>query len=261
MSLDDPCLKKEGKNKKFSGKRTLVMTQKLLDSTASSSPQREVHCADARVWLDAHPLPEHASVITSLPDWSEFQGKWTLSEWKQWFEDSVAQVLRVTPANGIAVFFQTDIKVEGEWVDKAYLCQKAAEKQGTTLLWHSVVCKVAPGNASFGRPGYSHLLAFSKSVRAEIAKSLPDVLPQTGEVTWARGMGVEAVKHACKWIRAHTQSSLIVDPYCGHGTVLAVANAEGFDALGVELGGSRASKAERLCLSADGKLELTELRY
>jgi tRNA G10 N-methylase Trm11 len=39
---------------------------------------------------------------------------------------------------------------------------------------------------------------------------------------------------------------VVVDPFCGHGTILAVANEHGLDAVGVELSAKRARKARRL---------------
>jgi len=234
------------------------MTTTTQDS--STDPQslfrkREVHVADAMMWLEQNPLSARTSIIASLPDWSEFSNRMSLLEWKNWFQDAVNRVLISTPDQGVAVFFQTDIKVEGEWIDKAYLCQRAAEESGHALLWHKVVCKAPPGNATFGRPGYSHLLAFSRTIRADVSQSTADVLPQTGEVTWARGMGVDACRAACRMIQTHTDSDTILDPFCGHGTVLAVAESLGFRSIGVELGASRARKARQLILSPSGELE------
>jgi DNA modification methylase len=40
----------------------------------------------------------------------------------------------------------------------------------------------------------------------------------------------------------------VVDPFCGHGTVLAVANAMGFDALGIDLSVRQCRAARRLTL-------------
>jgi hypothetical protein len=42
---------------------------------------------------------------------------------------------------------------------------------------------------------------------------------------------------------------MIFDPFCGQGTVLAMANALGMIALGIEISPKRAKKAERLDLS------------
>ncbi len=185
------------------------------------------------------------SFIPSLPDYSEFPSM-SLNEWKEWFIGAARAVFDACPPEGVAIFYQTDLKHEGVWVDKAYLCQRAAEQAGADLLWHKTVCRVAAGNVTFGRPAYSHLLCFSRGVRAVVSKSTADVLPEMGEVTWTRGMGVQACATACRFVLSHTVTRTVVDPFCGHGTVLAVANELGMDGIGVELGGKRAERARLL---------------
>ena len=58
--------------------------------------------------------------------------------------------------------------------------------------------------------------------------------------------GVEACRQACSYLRDDTTTSIVVDPFCGHGTVLAVANTYGFDAVGVDLSAKRCRAARRL---------------
>lgn len=206
---------------------------------------RTVHNQDALEFLEASPVFAGCSFVTSLPDASEFP-KLSLDEWKAWFIRAVSLVLSRCPDDGVSIFYQTDIKREGGWVDKAYLCQKAAESLGHALLWHKIVCRMPPGMTSFGRPGYTHLLCFSRGVRAEIPASTADVLPAAGETTWTRGMGDEACLVACRFILSETKTRTVIDPFCGHGTVLAVANELGLAAIGVEIGAKRAKMARNL---------------
>lgn len=208
-------------------------------------PQRTVHCADALAWLEAQGVLAGCSLITSMPDVSEFPS-FSLAEWKDWFVRTAGLVLSRCPDDGVTIFYQTDIKKDGTWVDKGYLVQKAAEQSGHALLWHKIVCRAAPGGVTFGRPAYSHMLCFSRGVRADLSKSTADVLPQAGEVTWTRGMGVQACLAACRYVLENTPTRTVVDPFCGHGTVLAVANDLGLDAIGVELSRKRAKKARTL---------------
>ncbi len=207
--------------------------------------RRTVECADALEWLSGREALAGGSVITSLPDVSEFPAL-SLAEWKQWFIRAAALVMAKVPAEGVAIFYQTDVKKAGAWVDKGYLISKAAEEAGCETLWHKVVCRRAPGTVTFGRPAYSHMLCFSRGVRVDLGRATPDVLPEAGEVTWTRGMGVQACLAACRFIQEHTPTRTVVDPFCGHGTVLAVANALGLDAVGVELSRKRAKKARAL---------------
>jgi hypothetical protein len=56
-------------------------------------------------------------------------------------------------------------------------------------------------------------------------------------------MGVLACREACEFVRSETPTRTVVDPFCGFGTVLAVANALGLNAVGVDL-------SERMCRRA-----------
>jgi tRNA G10 N-methylase Trm11 len=44
---------------------------------------------------------------------------------------------------------------------------------------------------------------------------------------------------------ASLDARVVVDPFCGFGSILAAANAHGLDAIGVELSRRRAAKARR----------------
>lgn len=215
------------------------------------APQRTVHCADALAWLKEREVLAGCSLIASLPDVSEFP-QLTLAGWKDWFVSTAALVLSRCPDDGVTLFYQSDVKKEGTWVDKGYLVQKAAESLGHALLFHKVVCRAPAGQTTFGRPAWSHLLCFSRGVRVDLSRATPDVLPRAGETTWTRGMGVEACRTACRFVLENTSTRCIVNPFCGHGTVLAVANELGLDAVGVELSRKRAKKARALRMPLGG---------
>lgn len=207
--------------------------------------ERTVHCEDALEWLNARESLAGASLVASLPDISEFHST-TLAEWKLWFERTAALVLSRTDPRGVAVFYQSDIKHEGEWVDKAYLCQKAAESLGHKLLWHKVACRSAPGIPTYARPAYSHIVCFSKELRLtnEMMPAV-DVLPTVGEKTWERGMGIEACLTIARFVKEHTPSRTLVNPFCGEGAMLAAANAVGLNAIGIERSAKRAALARK----------------
>ncbi|MBT9583246.1 SAM-dependent methyltransferase [bacterium] len=210
-------------------------------------PLRTVHCEDALAWLQAHGVLAGCSLVTSLPDYSEFPSL-TLNQWQDWFVEAAASVLASTPADGVTVFYQSDIHRDGVWVDKGYLCQKAAEGAAHSLLWHKVVARVPPGSSSGTRPGYSHLLCFSQGLRHAGHRSSPDVLPSAGPSSWARGMGLDVCHLICRYLRRHTPSHTLVAPFCGHGLVLAVANSVGLHAVGIERSPKRARRALQAAL-------------
>ena len=217
------------------------------------TPTRVVHQEDALAWLAARGVLAGCSVITSLPDASELPAL-TRCAWEAWFVDAAARVMASVPRDGLAVFYQTDTKAEGRWVDKAQLVARGAEHTGAQLVSHRIVLRAAPGEITRGRAGYSHLVAWAYGDADAIAarvrsEAMADVIPAAGATTWTRGMGVEACRAACEAVLRLTPTRTIVDPFCGHGTVLAVANAMGLDAIGVELGARRARKARTLTLA------------
>ncbi len=206
---------------------------------------RTVHQTDGVAWLEANPLAPGSSIITSLPDSSEIPSL-KFDGWRHWFINAVKTCINACPDDSAAIFFQTDVKREGAWVDKGFLCQLGGEAAGARLLWHKVVCRAPAGTITFGRPAYAHLLAFSKGLTADLDKSTADVIPRLGKMTWARAMGIEACVVACRFLLDNTTSRTVVDPFCGLGSALAVANALGMDAVGVELSRKRAEKAREL---------------
>lgn len=222
-----------------------------LDAEGPRAPSREVIQADARIWLAENAADPLDAVVTSLPDVSELPELGPgLEGWKRWFVETAAQVLRWTAPGMPCLFFQSDIRHHGQWVDKAYLVQRAAELVGATLVFHKIVCRHAPGTLTQGRPSYSHLLAFSSGEPVIPKKPSADVLPDAGEMPWSRAMGTRACEAACRFLLNETPAKRVVDPFCGKGTVLAVANALGLSALGVELSGKRCRAARKLDAAA-----------
>jgi hypothetical protein len=186
-----------------------------------------------------------ASVITSLPDVSEvptlgFDG------WRSWFAEAAAAVMAAVPADGVAIFFQSDIRRGGIWVDKGALVAAAAAALGMESLFHKVVCRLPPGSVTFGRASYSHLLGFGRPPRAAPTRGSADVLSEAGFKPGTKSMGVKACVEACRFVLAETPTRTIVDPFCGWGTVLAVANALGLEAVGVDLSVRMVRKARLL---------------
>ena len=219
----------------------------MPDSTPPSppAPTRTIHVGDGVAWLAERALPATHAVVTSLPDSSEMPSM-TFDAWRAWFIDTVALACAQTSETAPAIFYQTDVKREGRWIDKAHLVALGAERAGAACVFHKIVCRAPAGTATFGRPGYAHLLAFSRSLRPSLDESTADVLPGLGEMTWPRAMGTAACEEACRFLLRSTDCRVVVDPFCGLGTALAVANAYGLDAVGVERSAKRAERARRL---------------
>lgn len=208
---------------------------------------RVVHHADAISWLRDQPTLAGCSIVTSLPDVSEVG--LPLDRWKTWFVDAARLCITKVPDDGVAIFFQTDIKKAGAWVDKGQLVAEAAAREGVRLLWHKIVCRRPPGTVTFGRPAYSHLLCFSRALPLDLSRATADVIADPGTSTWTRGMGHLVCRTVCAFVRDCTPTQTVVDPFCGQGMVLAAANALGLNAVGVELAAKRAQKARNLSVT------------
>jgi hypothetical protein len=208
-------------------------------------PERSVFHADALAWLRAHaPLPG-GSVVTSLPDVSEVPAL-GLEGWRRWFGEAAAATVEAVGDQGAAIFFQSDVRHGGLWIDKGALVIRAAESAGARLLFHKIVCRKPPGTITIGRASYSHLLGFARVLRPSLRSCTADVLADAGFMPGRKSMGVAACVDACRFVLAETTTRTIIDPFCGYGTVLAVANALGLDAIGVDLSARMCRRARTL---------------
>jgi hypothetical protein len=215
----------------------------------ASGANRQVFHADAIAWLTSHAPLSGCSVVTSLPDAAELP-RLTFSAWRDWFVAAAALVLRSIPPDGMAIFFQSDVLHRGLWVDKGALVSEAAHREGADVLFHKIVCRKPAGSAAFGRATYAHLLGFGRGLRPSHSHPRVHVLPDGGFRPGAKSMGVLACRDACLEIMRGAPSRTIVDPFCGFGTVLAVANLLGLDSIGVDLSVRMCRKARGLVVTA-----------
>src|SRR5690606_36074745 len=146
-----------------------------------------------------------------------------VAHWREWFVEVVRLCCDRISDNAVAIFYQTDVKHEGAWIDKAYLVHRGAEAADSRCLWHKIVCRVEAGHTTFGRPAYAHLLCFSRSLRLDPGRSTADVIPERGDMRWARAMPSRACEVAVEFLCRDTQCRRVIDPFCGHGSILAVA--------------------------------------
>jgi hypothetical protein len=195
-----------------------------------------------------------ACAVTSLPDVSEVGT--SLAVWRAWFFEAVGLVVAAVPDESAALFFQSDIKRDGEWIDKGAMVIRAAEEAGARVLFHKIVLRRPAGMLTAGRPGFTHVIAVSRAMKCPDMLPIPDVIADAGEQKWVRAMGVRAAGHAVRFARDFVGPVLgrvpvVVDPFCGVGTVLAVANVLGLEAIGVEKNRKRAEEARALVVRAE----------
>jgi hypothetical protein len=204
---------------------------------------------DAIEWLAAHPSLADASVITSLPDISELGV--SLERWREFFLAAARACMLTAADDGLSVFIQTDNKRDGRWISKAGLLLGVADELDIPLIFHKIVCRQPPGTRIHGRPGYTHMLAFSRRAIDDADHPSPDVLPDLGDMPWSHSIGTRAATAAVDAVRRTSPGTRrIVVPCCGIGTILAVANERGFDVIGIERNRKRADAARTFTLGS-----------
>lgn len=242
---------------------------------------REVHCVDALQWLSSFEnenFPQGSSIFTSIPDISEipemFSGGPTLKvqEYESWFEEVVYLVLSKIQYGSYAIFLQSDVRVcdnNGNlacWIDKSALCNRAAVRLGNCrLMWHKMcLLPNAATKRSLGRPSYSHFVCYVKTLPTPPieTKWFPNMFPRyeleefptpdifaRGEMVWPKGIGLNTAIMGCAFLKKIAKADIVVDPFCGMGTVLAVANFYGMKSIGVDISPKRCKTSLALNLS------------
>lgn len=200
---------------------------------------KTIVCADALQWLQDK--RDVGAIVTSLPDAEEIG--LDVTAWEAWFTRAVGLSVAAASASAPAIFYQTDRKAAGSLYSKAALVIAAAQGAGARVLWHKIVLRRDVGMIDIHRPGYTHLIAVS--LQGKPGKPTPDVIGR-GRMIYPNAMGLNAAAFAVRFARQ--SSGTIVDPFCGRGTVPAVAEAMGLDAIGVDIDQAQCDHAQRLKL-------------
>ena len=188
-------------------------------------------------------LPQNFHIVSSLPDVSEVRPRLTPLEYETWCANVVERMLDLLPPDSVCILYQTpgrDSAEGGAWLDKGFLCQLGARAAAAACVWQKVVLPNpdAVGLRQSGtRVGFINLLCFSKRHRVPRDHVAVDVVADRGHMTFANAMGEAACSVAieyCKQLVGDAEPT-IVDPFCGHGSVLAVANALGLPSVGMEI--------------------------
>lgn len=183
------------------------------------------------------------AIVTSLPDANELG--WAIVRYAPWFRQAATLCLEHVKDSGVCVFYQTDRRHAGHVLSKAAMLIETARATGSRMLWHKIVLRRRPGAADLYRPGYSHLLAFSRRMKA--GQATPDVFEPDASLH-RNGMHLNATRWVVQYTARHAGSDLLIDPFCGEGTVLALAEQYFDRVIGID--------ANRRCVTRSRRLRL-----
>lgn len=208
----------------------------------------EIICGDSLGYL-VH-KKDVGAIVTSLPDAVEMG--MDFEEWVQWFHLASMRCMCAANSDAPSIFFQTDRKVHGTLASKAEILLRAARDVNVKLLWHKIVLRREPGKLDIFRPTYSHLMAFSRTGTS--GTPTPDVM-ERGRMVYPNAFGLTPAKLSIDFARKTTNR--LLDPFCGRGTIPALAEAMGMKAVGIDIDPSQVEHARRMKFRASEEIKLT----
>lgn len=214
-------------------------------------PRRRIICTDALPWLNEN--KGLGAIFTSLPDYEAADyGSWRGSHecnpveyYEQWFIDAAHACMQATAPGCPTIFYQTDRKHDRELISKTALLSYAAylyADDRRPLLWHKIIERK---NVDRYRPGIIHMMAFGDAKK----KCGPGVATadifKRGDAYEKDSFSYQAIRVALNFCSRKTDT--IIDPFCGTGSMLAIANEEyGMNAIGIDIDSDKCVIAQSL---------------
>lgn len=177
-------------------------------------------------------------IITSIPDFSEMN--MSLEDWIFFLDKTINLIIKSLSENGIAFFYQTDRKYNGQIIDKKSLITKYFQENGYNTIFSKIVLKQSPETINLYRPTFSNLFGFSKKIKT--SKATPDVIFQ-GKMLYNNAMGYNACNSCIDFLKFKNINKTIVDPFCGQGSILKIAKDNGFNYIGCDIDKNQTSIA------------------
>jgi len=188
---------------------------------------RLVLCADALQTLQKRDL-EPCNIITGMPDNTEMK-----LDYKQYeeYRHKILPLIFELGKDNVLIFTQTDKKAtyNGEWFNKTNILYQYAQKYNVNLVFHEVA--LYANEPSF--PEYQHFICFSNRLGPRQSNTI-----LAGNKVYKNGtpFGILA---KCMGLfskfKHQLGSNIILDPFCGRGTVLAMFNTLGFETIGIDI--------------------------
>jgi hypothetical protein len=200
----------------------------------------EYHVADARVWMQGK---RHlGAVCTGIADAAEIGA--TLEQWLDWCRECLGLAMALATPGCPVVMCLTDRKADGQTYSKAEMVFAAGRACGYKLLWHKIAIRKGVGKTDLHRPGYTHMIAMGDAT-CKPGSATPDVI-EHGRLIYPNALGLTAAKLCVSYCLQ--SSKVVVDPFCGRGTIPAMVSALGGHGIGVDILQSQIALAKQLVI-------------
>lgn len=202
------------------------MTEEVIEY--HRTPERWVICADAYQYIKASDGGFKA-VICGVPGLAETGLEW--EDWQEWANFHISAICEKMDPNGVFMVYCTDRRKNGRLLDRQHVLSAYAQASGLRPIFHKIILRRDPGKSDLFRPAYSNLIAFSKNITA--GSPTPDVI-HAGRMEYKNAIGANASRFAMEFFGRKTDTETVLNPYCGSGSVLKIANEYGFRAIGID---------------------------
>lgn len=202
----------------------------------------EIIYGDGIQWARDH--PDEGAVVTSAPDPANMIASNGTDPWR-FFRDCIRAAFATCRPDAPAIFIQTDRRENGT-VSKAEIAFEVAREceMSVRLLWHKIALTRGVNQTDLHRPTYTHVLAFGTDAVGPGDRT-PDVF-RNGPKIYKNGTGLETAERTVRF--AGERSNRLVDPFCGRGTIPVMADALGYDAVGIDADDEQVAAARNLTL-------------
>lgn len=188
----------------------------------------EILCEDSYNYLKK--AKDVKAIITSLPDMEEVS--MDIENWTIWVKEISELIAECLSNEGVVFFYQTNRKLNGKVIDKKSIISNVFYEKGFSTIIDKIVLKQEVNTISLFRPGFTNLFAFSKKLKS--GKATSDVFP-AGEMLYKNAMGFNACQLAIDYIKRNVDTDVILDPFCGMGSVIKISKDCGYSAIGIDI--------------------------
>jgi len=196
---------------------------------SSNTTTRKVICGNSLNLLNNYENVK--AIITSLPDMEEI-GETKIYKYHLWLFVACEKLRNSIDENGVIFFYQTNRKYKGTLIDKNSLITSQFIPYEFNKVFEKIILRKEPETIDRYRPTYTTLTAFSKTLKA--GQPTPDIIHR-GNMMYKNAMGENAIKVCLDFVKKNVETDTILDPFCGRGSVLRLANFYGYNAIGIDI--------------------------